>query len=63
MGASDLSSIRSRGAGRLARRACAGTVAPSGWILDPGLTVTRGLSDRPGVPTCDFSGTLGRLGH
>eukprot|EP00969_Alexandrium_andersonii_P176687 7812376-Alexandrium_andersonii.AAC.1 len=31
----------------------AGTVAPSGWTLGPELTLTKGRSDRLGVPTCD----------
>eukprot|EP00969_Alexandrium_andersonii_P131005 5793189-Alexandrium_andersonii.AAC.1 len=33
----------------------AGTAAPSGWILDPKLTLTRQQNDRLGVPTHEAS--------
>eukprot|EP00969_Alexandrium_andersonii_P011632 506721-Alexandrium_andersonii.AAC.1 len=32
----------------------AGTAAPSGWILDPELTLTRGLRDRICAPAYDL---------
>eukprot|EP00969_Alexandrium_andersonii_P258602 11433654-Alexandrium_andersonii.AAC.1 len=31
----------------------AGTTPPSGWISGPELILTRGQSDRLGVPTCE----------
>eukprot|EP00969_Alexandrium_andersonii_P263762 11658597-Alexandrium_andersonii.AAC.1 len=53
MGVSDFSPIPSRGEGRLAHSACWDRT-PSGWILGPELTSTRGLTDCAGAPTYDL---------